>query len=265
MNERRFHRSGILLFLLLLLSALATCPAQKEEAGIPEIRRRVTDLTNTLSAGDVASLEDELAAFEHQTSNQIVVLIVPSLGDQSLEEYSLAVAEKNKLGKKGRDNGVLLIIAMEDRKARIEVGYGLEGALTDAVSSQIIRQVIAPKFREGEYCGGLDAGIKAIMLATRGEFKGEPETDDGKTRLSPFVVLILFLLFGGFSRLFLSGTRRYVGSRGYYTRRGWWGGGFGGFGGGGFGGGGFGGGGFGGGGFSGGGGSFGGGGASGGW
>ncbi len=244
-----------------LLAALSSLAAS-QTLQVPEIHRRVTDLTGTLSGQETSGLEDELALFERETSNQIVVLIVPSLGDESIEDYSMAVAEKNKIGKKGRDNGVFVLIAKDDRKIRIEVGYGLEGVLPDAIADQIIRHVIGPKFREGDFAGGLSDGIHAIMAATKGEFKGEPDGDDGSRGLSPLVIFLLFGMVGLISRLLRGSRRHYLGPGGFASRGGWW---WGGFGGGGFGGGGFGGGGFGGGGFSGGGGGFGGGGASGSW
>lgn len=225
---------------------------------VPLLRQRITDLTGTLSSSEVQSIERTLAEFENETSNQIVVVMVPAVGTGSVDDYSMQLAEKNKVGKKGRDNGALLLIAKDDHQVRIEVGYGLEGVLTDALSDQIIRHEIIPKFKEGDFAGGISAGIDAIKQATKGEYKG----DGGRQRIrnvSPLVVLILFLFFG-LSGLFRGGRRHYLGSGGFYTRNPWLGGGFGG---GGFGGGGFGGGGFGG--FSGGGGSFGGGGASGSW
>ena len=225
---------------------------------LPTLDKRVTDQSGTLSIADVQRIESTLESFERASSNQIVVLFVPSLGGESLESYTLRVAEKNKLGKKGRSNGVLLLIAKEDRKVRIEVGYGLEGALPDAVCDQIIRREIAPRFREGDFAGGVQAGVNSIIKATRGEFKGEQEKDGRNGNNSFLYPIILFVLFGIFSRLFSGGRRYTVGSRGYRSRGGWW------IGGGGFGGGSFGSGG-GGGGFSGGGGSFGGGGASGSW
>ena len=186
------------------------------------------------------------------------MLIVPSLEGESIEDYSLRVCEKNKLGKKGRDNGVLLLIAKADRKLRIEVGYGLEGVLPDATSSKIIRLDIVPHFREGEYYDGVRAGVEAIMLATKGEYKG-----DGR-RKGPNVVfpgVVAFFVITILISILRRGRRMSIGRRGFGAGP-WIGGGFGG----GFGGGG--GSGFssgGGGGFSGGGGSFGGGGASGSW
>ncbi len=246
----------IVTFCLLLLASGLIC-AEGIAQETPRLKRRVTDQSGSLSSSELNSIESALERFEQATSNQIAVLLVPSLGDESLEDYTLRVAENNGLGKKGRSNGVLLLIAKAERRMRIEVGYGLEGALPDAVCDQIIRRVIAPRFREGDFVGGVSAGVDAIMLATKGEFKGEPEHDRGSNKFSFIIPLVLFILFGFFSRFFTSGRRQYLGSRGSYTRGGWW------MGGGGFGGGGFGGGG--GGGFSGGGGSFGGGGASGSW
>ncbi len=224
-----------------------------DDLAVPEIHQRVTDLSGTLSAGDQQELDDVLAQFENATSNQIAVLIVPSLEGESLEDYSLRVSEKNKFGKKGRDNGILLFIAKEDRKLRIEVGYGLEGALPDITCDQIIRHEIVPHFRSGDYAGGIRAGVAAILEATKGEYKA----DNGNKRVdgirAPFgvFVFIAFLLL----RILFARRRGFIGRRGYMSGPWFWGGG-GGFGGGGFGGGG---------GFSGGGGSFGGGGASGSW
>ncbi len=226
---------------------------------IPEIHQRVTDLSGTLSDHQREALERKLETFEHETSNQVAVLLVPSLEGESLEDFALAVAEKNKFGKKGRDNGILLTIAKEDHELRFDVGYGLEGVLPDATCDQIIRHVIIPQFRRGDYYGGIDAGIDAVMLATKGEFKG---TKDNNGQGIPFGVLvfIIFIVVGIIPGLFR--RRRYYINSGGWRSSGMW---YGGFGGGGFGGSGFGGGGFGGGGFSGGGGSFGGGGASGSW
>ncbi|HYQ85740.1 MAG TPA: TPM domain-containing protein [Bacteroidota bacterium] len=251
------------------LSALLLCcflvlpgsiSAQRGEPPVPEIHQRVIDLTGSLSGDDLRRLESALADFERETSNQIAVVMIPSLNGESIEDYSLRVAEKNKFGRKGRDNGVLLVIAEEDHKLRIEVGYGLEGVLTDAVCDQIIRHVIAPKFKQNDFAGGIDAGVNAIMLVTKGEFKGEPEPRRGLGVNTRLLFFAFFLFFAFISHLINRHRRVYVGRNGYRSAWPW----FGGLGGGGFGGG-WGGGGSGGGGFSGGGGSFGGGGSSGSW
>lgn len=240
------------LFSFLLLGVCAIVVAQQPE--IPELRRYVTDLTGTLSSDEVGLLEQTLRQFERETSNQIVVLMLSTVGEESIEEYAIRVAEKNRIGKKGRDNGVLLLIAKDDRQMRIEVGYGLEGTLPDAIADQIIRHEITPRFRDGDYDGGVRAGVDAIMAATKGEYKGEPDRDEVK-KFSPFAIIVLILIFLIFGRIFGGGRRSSIGSGRYHSSWPWWSGGFGG---GGFGGGSWGG-------FGGGGGSFGGGGASGRW
>ena len=209
----------------------------------------VSDRAGLLSPSARAGLETVLRAFEEKTSNQVVVATFPSLEGDSLEDFSMRLAETWKAGQKRRDNGVIFLIFKNDRKIRIEVGYGLEGVLTDALSGQIISQVVAPYFRKGDYEGGIVAGTDAIMKATQGEFKGVPRKD------SPSVAGRLIVLFGVFFffHLFARANSNRIGGRrgrgGFFVPMG------GGFrsGGGGFGG------------FSGGGGGFGGGGASGGW
>lgn len=223
---------------------------------VPPLKARVTDLAGVISPTERVKLEEKLYFFETKTSNQISVLIIPALQGESLEDYSIRVTDAWKLGDKSKENGVLLLIVTGDRKIRIEVGYGLEGVLTDLISSQIIRNEIAPYFRLGKYSAGIDAGINGIMLATRNEYKADPRQYQRSRRETgkSFGSLIFYILFFLF---FLGGGRR--GRRGLFLAllgasmfRGG-GGRSGGFGGGGFGG------------FSGGGGGFGGGGASGGW
>jgi uncharacterized protein len=252
-----FNRRRILAAALTV--ALFTVLAFGQEPAVPTLMRHVTDLTGTLSAQQVAMLDAKLRSFEDSTSNQIVVLMIPTLGSASLEDFTMRVAEANRIGVKGRDNGALLFIAKDDRRVRIEVGYGLEGALPDITSGQIIRNELGPHFRNGEYYEGIDAAVDAMMAATRGEYKAEKKKkEDSPLGIMPLfiILLIVFMII----RNSFGGPRGMLGGR----RSSWGGGPF--FGGGGFGGGGFGGGGFGGGGgFSGGGGSFGGGGASGRW
>lgn len=253
------HSSRRLLALAIAAVLLHVLTLAQEEPAIPTLTRHMNDLTGTLSAQQLGTLDARLRAFEDSTSNQIVVLMMPSIGPASLEDYSIRTAEANRVGVKGRDNGALLFIAKDDRRARIEVGYGLEGALPDIIAGQIIRNELGPHFRNDEYYEGIDATIDAIMAATKGEYKAEnKKKGDSPVGIVPLVI-VLFVIF----MIIRNSFRRPPGLLG--RRRGFWGGG-GPFIGGGFGGGGFGGGGFGGGGgFSGGGGSFGGGGASGGW
>src|SRR5579872_899770 len=200
--------------LLFSLTFLSVAFAQTQpDVSIPTINRYVTDLSGTLSSDQVNTLNEELVQFDKNTSNQVIVLIVPTIGDHSIEDYSIAVAEKNKVGKKGRDNGVLLLIAMNDHKMRIETGYGLEGALPDAICSQIIRDVITPKFRENDFYGGVSDGIDAIMQATKGEFKGTSQTtqprNSKETARDAFLLIklgiLLLFIFGGFFTRHLRG------------------------------------------------------------
>ncbi|HUI64555.1 MAG TPA: TPM domain-containing protein [Bacteroidota bacterium] len=228
----------------------APMSSRAQDIQIPVLTRYATDLTGTLTPAQLSDLESTLSGFDRTTSTQIVMLMIPTLNGGSIEDVSLRIAEANKIGQKEKSNGVLLLIVKNDRQARIEVGYGLEGALPDITAGQIIRNTLGPHFRSGDYYGGISEGIAAIMAATKNEYQAEPQ----QTRSRPghsSLILVLVVLFWIFSI-----TRR-------FRRRGIVGGGFPWFfgGGGGFGGGGFGGGG----GFSGGGGSFGGGGASGGW
>lgn len=240
-------RSFLLTLLLLFLAAPCLCALEvpKRADGY------VTDRAGLLSPSAKAELETLLRAFEEKTSNQVVVATFPSLEGDSLEDFSIRLAEAWKAGQKRRDNGVIFLIFKNDRKIRIEVGYGLEGVLTDALSGQIISQVVAPYFRKGDYEGGIMAGTDAIMKATQGEFKGVPRNDRSPDAGKLLLLFGIFFLF----HFWVRATSSRIGGRG--GRYGGFfplGGGFGSGGGGGFGGG-----------FSGGGGGFGGGGASGGW
>jgi uncharacterized protein len=227
------------------------------------------DRAGILTPAARESLEQSLAAFEAKTGHQIVVHTTPSLEGLPIEDYSMRIAEAWKIGQKGLDNGVILTVAPKERELRIEVGYGLEGVLPDAIASRIIRERITPEFRAGRVDAGIEAGVAAIEAVVEGEQLPLPQhPDDGFRRYRTWfrIAWVLFLLLIVFTRtpLFwaLFGLPG-VGRRGGGRRGGFRGGPF--LGGGGFGGGGFGGGGFGGGGFSGGGGGFGGGGASGRW
>ena len=234
-----------------ILSILLCYSIVNAQPKVPDLKNWASDLTNTLTAGQLNTLDYRLKTFQDSTSDQIVVLMIPTLDNYPLEDYSYDVAHQNKIGTKGNDNGVLLLVVKNDRKIRIEVGYGLEGALPDALSSSIIRNVIIPYFRKDQYYDGITAGIDAIMSAVKGEYQSvqKPESKDkGIPNLFPFFIIIFFII-----RFLFRGGRRRGGGFIFFP---------GGFGGGSSGGS-FGGGSFGG--FSGGGGSFGGGGASGSW
>lgn len=166
---------------------------------VPELwGLHVHDEAHVLSPDAVDRLERELSAYEDSTSNQLALLIIPSLDGEILEQYALRVAESWKLGQADKDNGALLLIAVNDRKMRIETGQGLEGALTDAVCSRIIRNVIAPPFRQASYDEGVTAGIHAMVAAIGGEFVASDDNDGsadlgwkGKLVLGLFVFTVL--------------------------------------------------------------------------
>ncbi|HEY5513958.1 MAG TPA: TPM domain-containing protein [Geomonas sp.] len=174
---------------------------------VPPLRGYVNDYASLLSPAAVQNLEGELAAFEKSDSTQIVVLTIPSLEGQTLEEYSIRVVEDWKIGQKGKDNGALLLIVKNDHKIRIEVGRGLEGKLTDLVSGRIIRNEISPAFKSGDYDGGVGAGVRAIMATVRGEYQARTgDIRQGKKGANPIFTFLVFVLvaavfLGGISRL----------------------------------------------------------------
>ena len=139
------------------VASASTSPAWALD--VPPLTGRVVDLAQILSASDVAQLSAQLQAHEEQTGNQVAVLILPSLEGEALEPYSHQVATTWKLGQKGTDNGVLLVVALKERRLRVEVGYGLEGTLTDLRSARIIRNDIVPRFKAGDMPGGIKAGV----------------------------------------------------------------------------------------------------------
>lgn len=177
---------------------------------VPYLSGHVNDLAAILSSSTDEEIETLLKAHEDSTSNQVAVLIIPSLEGESLEEYSIKVAETWKLGQKGKDNGVLLLVARDDRKVRIEVGRGLEGDLTDQVCGMIIRHEIVPRFRDGDYNGGVRAGVLAILGVIKGSYKPEEDVglDDIAARAFGFllflVVVGIFTTIALFSKGFVS-------------------------------------------------------------
>jgi uncharacterized protein len=158
-------------FLLLLFFFAAA----RAEVPVPPLAARVTDLTGTLSAGEKSSLEQRLAAFEQQKGSQIAVLIVATTRPETIEQYGIRVADAWKLGRKGVDDGALLLVAKDDRQLRIEVGYGLEGVLPDAIAKRIIEEDIVPRFRAGDFAGGIQAGVGRMLSVIEGESLPPPK------------------------------------------------------------------------------------------
>jgi len=160
---------------------------------VPPLKARVTDLTGTLSAQSVAQLEQKLAAFEKEKGAQVVVLMVPTVQPESIEEYAVRAFEQWKPGRKGIDDGVLLVIARNDRKLRIEVGYGLEGALNDATAKRIISEDIVPHLKQGDFAAGIDAGVSRILRVAGGEPLPPPaQQGPGHSSPLPFDPMLLF-------------------------------------------------------------------------
>lgn len=154
----------------LLAAALLLLPVTvAAEVAVPPLKSRVTDLTGTLDAAQRAALEQTLAAFEAKQGAQIAVLLVPTTQPETVEQYAVRVFEQWKLGRKGIDDGVLLVVAKNDRKLRIEVGYGLEGPLPDAIARRIIADDIVPRFKQNDFAGGIRAGTERIMRVLDGE------------------------------------------------------------------------------------------------
>ncbi|MGH8217398.1 MAG: TPM domain-containing protein [Steroidobacteraceae bacterium] len=150
-----------------LLAGLPTL--SRAEVAVPTLAARVTDRTGTLSPQQAASLKRTLQDFEARKGSQIAVLIVPSTAPETIEQFGIRVADQWKLGRKGVDDGAILLIAKQDRTVRIEVGYGLEGALNDAVCERIVSEIIVPRFRQGDYYGGIAAGLDRMIAVVNGE------------------------------------------------------------------------------------------------
>ncbi|WP_296223748.1 TPM domain-containing protein [Ralstonia sp. UBA689] len=192
---------------LMALAAVLFAFGAFADVPVPPLTARVTDLTGTLTREQQASLEQKLQQFESEKGSQIGVLIVPTTQPESIEQYSIRVVELWKLGRKGADDGALIIIAKDDHAVRIEVGYGIEGVLTDAMSSRIIREDIIPRFKAGNFYEGIDVGADRIIGVIRGESLSPPRQGRNAgaepiRQLLP-AILVLTVVLGGALRAFL--------------------------------------------------------------
>lgn len=192
-----------------------SCAAAADVA-VPPLTGRVVDQTGTLSSGDVAALTQTLSDLQTRKGSQIAVLIVPTTDQESIEQFSIRVAEAWKIGRKKIDDGALLVVAKNDRRLRIEVGYGLEGALTDATTRRIIDEDITPKFKSGDFAGGISAGVARMIRLIDGEKLPAPEPEHWRSPglenyIDPFnpVVLVAAFIISGLLRATLG---RLVGS-----------------------------------------------------
>ncbi len=180
--------------------ALALCALLAwAQVAVPQLARRVTDLTATLDAAQVAALEARLAAFEARKGSQIAVLIVPSTAPEDIAQFGIRVAEAWKVGRARIDDGVILIVAKDDRTLRLEVGYGLEGAIPDAVAKRVIAETIVPHFRDGDYAGGIDAGVTQLMRLIEGEALPPPAATGSGPDEGSFMLLIVGGLAAGWA------------------------------------------------------------------
>lgn len=173
----------VILFLLVAAAWLASAvalaqPAAGDLVAIPPVQAHVTDLSGTLSAGQQAQLEQQLAAFETARGSQIAILLVPTVQPEAIEQFSIRVAEAWKIGRRKHDDGVLITVAKNDRKMRIDVGYGLEGAIPDAIAKRIISETMAPKFRQGDFAGGLSGAVAQMERLIEGESLPPPAKAD---------------------------------------------------------------------------------------
>lgn len=195
-------------YLYTIIFILLLFPAYTHALDVPELKGYVNDYADMISPAVESGLEEELRSFEKTDSTQIVILTIPSLEGDAIDDFGIRVADAWKPGQQNKDNGVILIVSKDDRKMRIEAGRGLEGKLTDLMSGRIIDLVIKPIFKRGDFDGGFAAAISAISSVVRGEFKA----DDGPVRrrkkgLSPFLTLIIFagiaiIVIGSISRVF---------------------------------------------------------------
>lgn len=184
-----------LLVVVLLGSSIA-----HSEVAVPPLQARVTDTVGLLTSSQVADIESRLLDFETRKGSQLAVLIVATTLPESIEQYAMRVVEAWKLGRLKIEDGVLLIVARDDRSVRIEVGFGLEGALSDATANRIIREIIVPKFKTGDYFGGIDAGLQSIMAVIEGESlpaptgSFQPAPDDNRESLITTILFVMFIV-----------------------------------------------------------------------
>jgi uncharacterized protein len=194
-------------FYLLLIFLLFVSPFPAYGLDVPKLQGYVNDYAGMISPSVKSKIEEELRAFEQSDSTQIVILTIPSLEGENIEEFSIKVGEAWKIGQKGKDNGILFIVSNQERRIRIEVGRGLEGNLTDLMAGRIIDLVIKPRFKQGDFDGGFIAGISALIDATRGEFRAEQRPAQRRqSGFPPFLTFLMFLgiftlIFGSFSRV----------------------------------------------------------------
>lgn len=236
-------RQPVLIIAVLAVFAIILGACIQAGVNIPKPAGYVNDFAKMMTSGERSALEAKLRGYKEGTGNEITVVTIESLGGQTIEQYSIELAEKWGVGKKGQDNGVVLLVSKEDRKLRIEVGYGLEGVLTDAASKIIIEREIVPRFKQEKFADGINSGVDAIIAVIGGTYKLSSVAGEGKKSdvTFPFWIWIIIAVVGGIVLIILVGAAGNGSSGGGVWVGGTRGGsrtGGGGFGGGGFGGGG---------------------------
>jgi len=205
--------SGWLPRVLLAALLLFAAPWAVADVPIPELKARVTDLTGTLSADQRAALEQKLAALEARKGSQVAVLVVESTRPETVEQYAVRVFERWKLGRKGVDDGVLLLVSKNDRQLRIEVGYGLEGVIPDAIAKRVIDEDIIPPFKQGNFHGGISAGADRLSKLIEGEAMPPPKrTAAPGSGWSTETLFIGFIILAMASQLLHSLLGRFLGA-----------------------------------------------------
>lgn len=206
--------AGLLLCLFAMFAWAGPGGGTDRLVSVPTLAARVTDLTGTLGAGQKAALEQKLAAFEARKGAQVAVLVLPSTQPETIEQFGIRLLDTWKIGRKGVDDGVILVVARDDRRLRIEVGYGLEGRLNDATAKRIISETITPRFKGGDLPGGIDAGVDAILKVVAGEELPAPEPAARSVALQGVAGISEALLFGILIAVVVIGTvlRRLLGN-----------------------------------------------------
>jgi uncharacterized protein len=191
---------------LIFLLIFFVLPVVSYALDVPKLQGYVNDYAGMISSSAKARIEKDLKAFEQSDSTQLVILTVPTLEGETVDGFGIKVAETWKIGQKGKDNGIIILVAKQERKIRIEVGRGLEGPLTDLAAGRIVDIAIAPRFKQGDFDGGFIAGVAAVIAATRGEFKADIKPKAKKTKAGTsfftllLIVLVALLFIGSFSR-----------------------------------------------------------------
>lgn len=180
---------------IILLTFITTLSIAKEIPSRPTPPRLVNDFAGVLSGDETYVLEQKLIKYSDSTSSQIAIVIEPTLGDAEIFDYSMQIAEKWGIGQQGKNNGILIYVAINERKIRIQVGYGLEATITDALTKRIIEEIIKPNFKTGNYFVGLNSASDAIIAAAKGEYKAEAPKSGGKGKklLGTFVIILVIL------------------------------------------------------------------------